>query len=89
MKVQDFAYQVAIRTIELLEETQHYKIPENLRKEIGRKSSTRSTNSSRSRAEPGARERSGAPGRPSARSGIPLAGKPGTSPGAVRRFSWH
>ena len=37
MKVQDFAYQVAIRTIELLEETQHYKIPENLRKEIGQK----------------------------------------------------
>ena len=37
MKVQDFAYQVAIRTIELLEETQHYKIPENLRKVIGQK----------------------------------------------------
>ncbi|MGI6461811.1 MAG: hypothetical protein ACOX5J_17300 [Candidatus Hydrogenedentales bacterium] len=37
MKVQDFAYQVAIRTIELLEETQHYKIPDALRKEIGQK----------------------------------------------------
>ena len=34
MKFQDFAYQVAIRTIEMLEETQHYKIPEELRKEI-------------------------------------------------------
>ncbi len=37
VKVQDFAYQVAMRTIELLEETQHYKIPENLRKEVGQK----------------------------------------------------
>lgn len=34
MKVQDFAYQVASRTIELLEATQHYKIPEDLRKDI-------------------------------------------------------
>jgi hypothetical protein len=34
MKVQDFAYQVAARTIELLEETQHYKIPEDLRKQV-------------------------------------------------------
>jgi hypothetical protein len=34
MKVQDFAYRVAHRTIELLEATQHYKIPENLRKEV-------------------------------------------------------
>jgi len=34
MKVQDFAYQVASRTIELLEETQHYKIPEELRKQV-------------------------------------------------------
>lgn len=34
MKVQDFAYRVAARTLELLEETQHYKIPENLRKEV-------------------------------------------------------
>lgn len=34
MKVQDFAYNVAVRTIELLEQTQHYKIPEELRKEV-------------------------------------------------------
>ena len=34
MKVQDFAYQVAARTIALLEETQHYRIPEELRKNV-------------------------------------------------------
>ena len=34
MKVQDFAYTIAARTIELLEETQHYKIPDDLRKEV-------------------------------------------------------
>lgn len=34
MKVQDFAYRVAVRTIELLEETQHYKIPDELRKTV-------------------------------------------------------
>lgn len=34
MKIQDFAYQIAQRTIALLEETQHYKIPEELRKEV-------------------------------------------------------
>jgi len=34
MKVQDLAYQVAQRTIALLEETQHYKIPEELQKDI-------------------------------------------------------
>ena len=34
MKVQDFAYSVSMRTIELLEETQHYKIPEELRKQV-------------------------------------------------------
>jgi len=34
MKVQDFAYQVAARTLELLERTQHYKIPEELRKDV-------------------------------------------------------
>jgi hypothetical protein len=34
MKVQDFAYQVTTRTIALLEETQHYKIPEELRKSV-------------------------------------------------------
>lgn len=37
MKVHDFAYQVAMHTIRLLEETQHYKIPEPTRKEIGEK----------------------------------------------------
>ena len=35
MKVQDFAYQVAIRTMELLEQTHHYKVPDAMRKEIG------------------------------------------------------
>ena len=34
MKVHDFAYQVAWHTIELLEATQHYKIPDTLRKEV-------------------------------------------------------
>jgi hypothetical protein len=34
MKVQDFAYNVAMRTMELLEARQHYKIPEETRKEI-------------------------------------------------------
>ncbi len=34
MKVQDFAYRVALRTIEILEETQHYKIPEATRKDV-------------------------------------------------------
>lgn len=34
MRVQDFAYQVALRTMELLEQQQHYKIPENTRKEV-------------------------------------------------------
>ena len=34
MKIQDFAYQIAQRTIALLEETQHYKIPEELRKDV-------------------------------------------------------
>ena len=37
MKVQDFAYRVAMRTVELLEETQHYKIPEELRKQVTEK----------------------------------------------------
>lgn len=35
MKVHDFAYQVAMHTIKILEETQHYKIPEQTRKEVG------------------------------------------------------
>ena len=34
MKVHDFAYQVAQRTIALLEEKQHYKVSEEHRKEI-------------------------------------------------------
>ena len=34
MKVDDFAYKVALRTLELLEETQHYKIPDQMRKDI-------------------------------------------------------
>lgn len=34
MKVQDFAYRVAARVIELLEETQHYRIPEELKKQV-------------------------------------------------------
>jgi hypothetical protein len=37
MKVQEFAYQVAVRTLELLEQTQHYKIPEQLRKDVTQK----------------------------------------------------
>lgn len=34
MKVQDFAYQVAARAMDLLEQTQHYKIPEDVRKQV-------------------------------------------------------
>ena len=34
MKVQDFAYQVSVRTMELLEQQQHYKITEQHRKEV-------------------------------------------------------
>lgn len=37
MKVQDLAYRVAARTLALLEETQHYKIPEELRKQVAEK----------------------------------------------------
>jgi hypothetical protein len=37
MKVQDLAYQVSRRTLELLEQTQHYKIPDELRKEVTQK----------------------------------------------------
>jgi len=36
MKVQDFAFNVAMRTMEMLEFKQHYKIPEETRKEIAR-----------------------------------------------------
>ncbi len=34
MKVQDFAYQVCKRTMDLLEHEQHYKISESHRKDI-------------------------------------------------------
>jgi hypothetical protein len=34
MKVQDFAYQVSVRTMDLLHELHHYTIPEELRKQI-------------------------------------------------------
>ena len=34
MKVQDFAYNVSMKTMELLEHQQHYKIPEETRKEV-------------------------------------------------------
>ncbi|MFM1920527.1 MAG: hypothetical protein RLZZ303_2161 [Candidatus Hydrogenedentota bacterium] len=34
MKVDDFAYNVARETMRLLEETQHYKIPEATQKEV-------------------------------------------------------
>ena len=37
MKVQDLAYQVAMRTIEILETEQHYKISEETRKLVGEK----------------------------------------------------
>ncbi len=34
MKVHDFAYQVAVRTMELLEQSHHYKISDAHRKEV-------------------------------------------------------
>ena len=34
MKIQDLAYRVCARTMELLEKDGHYKIPEHLRKQI-------------------------------------------------------
>lgn len=34
MKVDDFAYRVAARTIELLEQEQHYKVSEEHRKSV-------------------------------------------------------
>ena len=34
MKVQDFAYQVSVRTMELLHELHHYTIPDELKKEV-------------------------------------------------------
>ena len=37
MKVQDLAYRVAMRTIEILEGEQHYKVPDHTRKEVADK----------------------------------------------------
>ena len=34
MKVQDFAYQVTIRVIELLEHSHHYKVTDEVRKQV-------------------------------------------------------
>jgi hypothetical protein len=34
MKVEDFAYQVSVRTMELLGELHHYTISEDLRKQV-------------------------------------------------------
>lgn len=34
MKVEDFAYRVASRTIELLEQAQHYKVSDDHRKAV-------------------------------------------------------
>jgi hypothetical protein len=34
MKVQDFAYRVANRTMELLEQMQHYKVSDEHRKQV-------------------------------------------------------
>jgi len=35
MKVEDFAFRVAMRTIDLMEELQHYKVSDETKKEIG------------------------------------------------------
>mgnify|MGYP000872177659 CR=1 FL=1 len=37
MKVQDFAYQVAVHTMDILENEQHYKISEEHRKAVTQK----------------------------------------------------
>ncbi len=37
MKIQDFAYRVAIRTMQLLEESQHYKVSDEHRKAVAKK----------------------------------------------------
>ena len=37
MKIQELAYQVAMRTMSLLEETHHYNIPDASRKEVAQK----------------------------------------------------
>ena len=34
MKVQDFAYQVSVRTMELMEQMQHYQISDDHRKAV-------------------------------------------------------
>ncbi len=34
MKVQDFAYQVSVHTMDLLNKLHHYNIPDNIRKEV-------------------------------------------------------
>lgn len=34
MKIEDFAYRVAARVMEILEHEQHYKIPEDTRKQV-------------------------------------------------------
>lgn len=34
MKVEEFAYQVSVRTMELLAELHHYKIPDELHKKV-------------------------------------------------------
>lgn len=37
MKVEDFAYRVAMHTIALMEELQHYKVSEEARREIAKR----------------------------------------------------
>jgi hypothetical protein len=37
MKVEDFAYRVAMQTIALMEELQHYKVSEEVRRDIGKR----------------------------------------------------
>ena len=37
MKVEDFAYHVAMHTIALMEELQHYKVSEEVRRDIGKR----------------------------------------------------
>ena len=34
VKIEDFAYRVAARVLEILEHEQHYKIPEDTRKQV-------------------------------------------------------
>lgn len=37
MKVEDFAYRVAMRSIGLMEELHHYKVSEDVRRDIGKR----------------------------------------------------